>query len=76
MTVKDATRLIKEKYGHFNNILDIGDAWVFSICGDSGEELDMPPIAVNKKTGGASTFFPPDHLNELQNAVEIQAPLS
>lgn len=52
-------------------ILDVGHSFVISSVGENGEEIYDSPIAVNKITREITTYFPPDHWDELDNAIEI-----
>lgn len=52
--------------------LDIGTAWVFGFIGENGEPVDISPCSVRKLTGEIEEFFPPDHIEELEMATEIE----
>lgn len=74
ITFEQACKLYEEKFPTQSIIsaLDVGDEWVFS-AGDkeTGEELDVSPIAISKDNGSMRTFFPPANREKLRNAVEI-----
>lgn len=71
MTVESAKckaqESIKETGLHVSSVaLDDGEYFIFGY----DEEVDLPPIAVNQKTGEIEDYFPPDH-SAFLNAKEI-----
>ena len=65
-------REIAEKHKPFDNVelgkcFDWGDCFVF----DYTEEIDVEPVAIDKKTGRSIYFFPPDHFDV--TPVEVKA---
>ena len=55
-----------------DSIFDIGTSWVIGLRDAVTKEVpDVPPFQVFKEDGKVDVFFPPDHLEELENAIEV-----
>lgn len=55
-------------------VFDIGHSFVISSIDETGEDLDTSPLAINKANGEITVYFPPDHWEELDKAIEIEIP--
>lgn len=52
-----------------SGILDTGDEWVISaVDKESGMDIDASPLAINKKDGKITVFFPPMNMGKLEKA--------
>lgn len=56
---------------YIGHIFDVGHSFIVSSVDEDGEAFDSDPLAINKKTGEITAYFPPDHWDELENAKEI-----
>jgi uncharacterized FlaG/YvyC family protein len=54
-----------------NHVLDDGEFFIFGY----DEEVDHPPVAVNKETGEVIVYFPPDHADAFLKAMTLPEPL-
>lgn len=58
-----------------NSAFDIETGWIFGFINEkTGIEVDLSPTFISKETGEAKVFFPPDHIEELDKAIEIEIP--
>lgn len=78
ITLEEACE-IAEKHENINLKIncayDIGIGWYFGFVDrETGDVPDISPTLVLKETGKASTFFPPDHIEEFLNAVKVKLP--
>lgn len=73
MTAKEAIKQAENEYKGLKvcNALETEKAFILGFCGENNEPLDISPCSVDKKTGKIDTFFPPEHLKELEKAKEI-----
>ncbi len=74
ITFEEAKAIYEKQYPHYaiSSALDVGDEFVISSRDkESGEELDISPIAINKDSGLIRTFFPPMNMDKLKNAVTL-----
>ena len=55
-----------------SSAVDVGDRWVFGFKGTNGEEVDFSPISVTKENGEIEEYFPPHHIEELENGIEVE----
>lgn len=74
MKLEEAIKKAEKEYKGMkvDTALDIGEAWVFGFCGENGEEVDISPCLIHKESGEIDVFFPPAHIKELENAIEIE----
>ncbi|MCM1060062.1 MAG: hypothetical protein NC452_07185 [Eubacterium sp.] len=74
ITFKEAKAIYEIQYPDYaiSSVLDVGDEFVISARDkESGEELDISPIAINKESGSMRMFFPPMNMDKLRNAVPV-----
>ena len=74
ITFEMAKSIYKKQYPNYliSSAVDVGDEYVFSSRDkESGEELDISPIAINKDSGAIRVFFPPLNIDKLKNAITI-----
>lgn len=74
ITFEEARAIYEKQYPNhaISSALDVGDEFVISSQDkESGEELDISPIAINKESGSMRTFFPPMNMDKLRNAVPV-----
>ena len=74
ITFEEARAIYEKQYPNYiiSSALDVGDEFVISSQDRaSGEELDISPIAISKKSGTMRTFFPPMNMGKLKNAIPI-----
>lgn len=76
MNMEKACERVLEKMPdmRINSILQLDSGWVFSFCNAQGQGAIISPMLVKKETGEITDFFPPDHLDELEDAVELKVP--
>ncbi len=74
LTVKEVCSLYLKQFSEqvITGVLDVGDEYVVRAEGKNGDVLYTSPIAVSKQNGDFRVFFPPDNLEKLGNAKEIQ----
>lgn len=74
LTIEEAIKIYSEKHPQLriNSITDVGDEWIMGAVGrDNGLVPITSPIAINKETGEEHSFFPPDNMDKLMNAKEV-----
>lgn len=73
MKLEDAIKKVEDFSGLcVSSALDIGHSYVFSLTDKTnGDDPDDAPLAIEKGSGEIKSFFPPDHLDELNDAEEI-----
>ena len=65
---KKAEVFIKGTGLHLGSAMDDGEYFIFGYK----EAADIAPIGVNKETGEAETYFPPDHMDAFLEAVRVK----
>lgn len=72
MTLADAKKKAEEHFKesglNIGSIMDDGKYFIFGY----DEEVDISPLGVNKNTGEVIEYFPPDHMDDFANAIEIE----
>lgn len=70
ITIKNARKKAEEYASgmKLEKALDDGEYFIFSY----DEEVDEPPVCVNKETGEVDDYFPPDHMEAFLNAKEVE----
>lgn len=74
ITFEEARAIYEKQYPNYaiSSALDVGNEFVISSRDkESGEELDISPIAINKGSGTMRLFFPPMNMDKLRNAVPV-----
>ena len=74
ITFEEARAIYEKQYPNYaiSSALDVGNEFVISSRDkESGEELDISPIAINKESGTLRLFFPPMNMDKLRNAVPV-----
>lgn len=74
ITFEEARTIFEKEYPNYaiSSAIDVGDEFVISSKDkESGEELDISPIAISKESGLMRLFFPPMNMNKLKNAVPV-----
>ena len=74
ITFEEARAIYEKQYPNYtiSSALDVGNEFVISSRDkESGEELDISPIAINKESGTMRLFFPPMNMDKLRNAVPV-----
>lgn len=74
ITFEEARAIYEKQYPNYaiSFALDVGNEFVISSRDkESGEELDISPIAINKESGTMRLFFPPMNMDKLRNAVPV-----
>ncbi|MGI6500023.1 MAG: hypothetical protein ACOX1S_03925 [Anaerostipes sp.] len=77
LTIKKAMEIYEKQYPEYMiaGILETNEEWIISAKDKStGLEIDLSPVAIDKKTGDTWVFFPPEHMDKLHNAkvIDIQ----
>lgn len=60
--------------GIIGDVVDVGHSFIFWESDENGEFLETSAIAINKTTGKVTSYFEPDHWDELEKAIEIKIP--
>lgn len=62
-----------EAYEHeyVGTIFDVWHSFIMVSVDEYGDVIEVSPIAINKKTGKMTDYFPPDHWGELEKAKKI-----
>ncbi len=74
ITLKQGIEKYLEQYPKYavDSIFDVGDEWVIGARDrETGEEIDVSPIAVSKENGNMRVFFPPANRAKMAHAIEI-----
>lgn len=76
MDMEKACRIVLEQMPgkRINSILQVETGWIFGFCDVDGQVIRISPMFVNKENGEVSVYFPPDHMEELESAVEMEIP--
>ncbi len=73
ITMEQAIDLFKKNTGsNVGAIFELPDKWVLEEVDEKGNAPDTSPLYVTKKDGKIGVFFPPDHFEEMENAVRIR----
>ena len=70
--INEAKALYLNRYPDrmIDEVYETNSCWVISgIDRVSGEELDSPPISVDKNTGEMKVYFPPAHTGMIQKNI-------
>ena len=68
----EAIKIFKSiEHEYVGTIFDVGHSFIISSVDENGDDMYLNPVAINKETGELTEYFPPDHWDEFENAIEI-----